>query len=319
MKLKCAILDDYQQVALTMADWSAIAGRVEVFAMSQHFTDEAELAVHLQDCDMLVIMRERTPITATLLARLPKLKLLITSGMRNASIDLAAAEQRGIVVCGTASGSAAPMELTWALLLGLAKHTVAENAGLRNNGPWQQALGVTLQGKTLGLLGLGKIGSQMARVAQAFGMRVLAWSQNLTAERAGQQGVALAESKLALFEQSDFVSVHLVLSERSRGLVGRDELAAMKPSAYLINTSRAVIVDQAALIEALQQQRIAGAGLDVFEVEPLPADDIFRRLPNVLATPHLGYVADDNYRIYFREAIEDIEAFLAGQPLRRLG
>lgn len=319
MKLKCAILDDYQQVALTMADWSAIAGRVEVFAMSQHFTDEVELAVHLQDCDMLVIMRERTPITATLLARLPKLKLLITSGMRNASIDLAAAEQRGIVVCGTASGSAAPMELTWALLLGLAKHTVAENAGLRNNGPWQQALGVTLQGKTLGLLGLGKIGSQMAKVAQAFGMRVLAWSQNLTAERAGQQGVALAESKLALFEQSDFVSVHLVLSERSRGLVGRDELAAMKPSAYLINTSRAAIVDQAALIEALQQQRISGAGLDVFEVEPLPADDIFRRLPNVLATPHLGYVADDNYRIYFREAIEDIEAFLAGQPLRRLG
>ncbi|CAI1620050.1 D-2-hydroxyacid dehydrogenase family protein [Serratia plymuthica] len=319
MKLKCAILDDYQQVALAMADWSAIAERVEVFAMSQHFTDEAELAVHLQDCDMLVIMRERTPITATLLARLPKLKLLITSGMRNASIDLAAAEQRGIVVCGTASGSAAPMELTWALLLGLAKHTVAENAGLRNNGPWQQALGVTLQGKTLGLLGLGKIGSQMARVAQAFGMRVLAWSQNLTAERAGQQGVALAESKRALFEQSDFVSVHLVLSERSRGLVGRDELAAMKPSAYLINTSRAAIVDQAALIEALQQQRIAGAGLDVFEVEPLPMDDIFRRLPNVLATPHLGYVADDNYRIYFREAIEDIEAFLAGQPLRRLG
>ncbi|MBI6137744.1 D-2-hydroxyacid dehydrogenase family protein [Serratia plymuthica] len=318
MKLKCAILDDYQQVALTMADWSAIAERVEVFAMSQHFTDEAELAVHLQDCDMLVIMRERTPITATLLARLPKLKLLITSGMRNASIDLAAAEQRGIVVCGTASGSAAPMELTWALLLGLAKHTVAENAGLRNNGPWQQAIGVTLQGKTLGLLGLGKIGSQMAKVAQAFGMRVLAWSQNLTAERAGQQGVALAESKLALFEQSDFVSVHLVLSERSRGLVGRDELAAMKPSAYLINTSRAAIVDQAALIEALQQQRIAGAGLDVFEVEPLPMDDIFRRLPNVLATPHLGYVADDNYRIYFREAIEDIEAFLAGQPLRRL-
>ncbi|WP_199635570.1 D-2-hydroxyacid dehydrogenase family protein [Serratia sp. PAMC26656] len=318
MKLKCAIIDDYQQVALTMADWSTIAERVEVFAMSQHFTDEAELAVHLQDCDMLVIMRERTPITATLLARLPKLKLLITSGMRNASIDLAAAEQRGIVVCGTASGSAAPMELTWALLLGLAKHTVAENTGLRNNGPWQQAIGVTLHGKTLGLLGLGKIGSQMARVAQAFGMRVLAWSQNLTAEKAGQLGVALAESKRALFEQSDFVSVHLVLSERSRGLVGRDELAAMKPSAYLINTSRAAIVDQAALIEALQQQRIAGAGLDVFEVEPLPMDDIFRRLPNVLATPHLGYVADDNYRIYFREAIEDIEAFLAGQPLRRL-
>jgi len=318
MKLKCAILDDYQQVALGMADWSAIADRVEVFAMSQHFTDEAELAVHLQDCDILVIMRERTPITASLLVRLPKLKLVITSGMRNASVDLAAAAQRGVVVCGTASGSAAPMELTWALLLGLAKHIVPENAGLRNNGPWQQALGVTLQGKTLGLMGLGKIGSQMAVVAQAFGMRVVAWSQNLTAEKAAQQGVHLVESKQALFEQSDFVSVHLVLSERTRGLVGQQELQAMKKTAYLINTSRAAIVDRAALIDALQNQRIAGAGLDVFEVEPLPLDDIFRRLPNVLATPHLGYVADENYGIYFREAIEDIVAFLANEPIRRL-
>jgi len=319
MKLKCAILDDYQQVALTMADWPAIADRVEAFAISRHFSDEAELAVHLQDCDILVVMRERTPITATLLARLPKLKLLITSGMRNAAIDLAAAAERGVVVCGTASGSAAPMELTWALLLGLAKHIVPESAGLRSNGPWQLGLGVTLQGKTLGLLGLGKIGSQMAAVAQAFGMRVLAWSQNLTAEKARQAGAELAPSKRVLFEQSDFVSIHLVLSERSRGLVGRDELAAMKASAYLINTSRAAIVDQAALAAVLQQGKIAGAGLDVFETEPLPADDIFRRLPNVLATPHLGYVADDNYRTYFREAVEDIAAFLAGEPIRRLG
>ncbi|WP_017891991.1 D-2-hydroxyacid dehydrogenase family protein [Serratia sp. S4] len=318
MKLKCAILDDYQQVALSMADWSALGDRVEVFSIGQHFSDEAELAVHLQDCDILVIMRERTPITATLLARLPQLKLLITSGMRNASIDLAAAAQRGVIVSGTASGSAAPMELSWALLLGLAKHMVPESVGLRNNGPWQQAVGVTLQGKTLGLLGLGKIGSQMAVVAQAFGMRVLAWSQNLTAERAAEVGVTLAASKQALFEQSDFVSVHLVLSERSRGLVGRPELQAMKKTAYLINTSRAAIVDRNALIDALQQGQIAGAGLDVFEVEPLPSDDIFRQLPNVLATPHLGYVADSNYQIYFREAIENIEAFIAGVPLRQL-
>ncbi|MEX3171002.1 D-2-hydroxyacid dehydrogenase family protein [Serratia quinivorans] len=318
MKLKCAILDDYQQVALSMADWSALGDRVEVFSIGQHFSDEAELAVHLQDCDILVIMRERTPITATLLARLPQLKLLITSGMRNASIDLAAAAQRGVIVCGTASGSAAPMELSWALLLGLAKHMVPESVGLRNNGPWQQAVGVTLQGKTLGLLGLGKIGSQMAVVAQAFGMRVLAWSQNLTAERAAEVGVTLAASKQALFEQSDFVSVHLVLSERSRGLVGRPELQAMKKTAYLINTSRAAIVDRSALIDALQQGQIAGAGLDVFEVEPLPSDDIFRQLPNVLATPHLGYVADSNYQIYFREAIENIEAFIAEEPIRRL-
>ncbi|CAI1519530.1 Glycerate dehydrogenase [Serratia quinivorans] len=318
MKLKCAILDDYQQVALSMADWSALGDRVEVFSIGQHFSDEAELAVHLQDCDILVIMRERTPITASLLARLPRLKLLITSGMRNASIDLAAAAQRGVIVCGTASGSAAPMELTWALLLGLAKHMVPESVGLRNNGPWQQAVGVTLQGKTLGLLGLGKIGSQMAVVAQAFGMRVLAWSQNLTAERAAEVGGTLAASKQALFEQSDFVSIHLVLSERSRGLVGRPELQAMKKTAYLINTSRAAIVDRSALIDALQQGQIAGAGLDVFEVEPLPSDDIFRQLPNVLATPHLGYVADSNYQIYFREAIENIEAFIAGVPLRQL-
>lgn len=318
MKLKCAILDDYQQVALSMADWSALGDRVEVFSIGQHFGDEAELAVHLQDCDILVIMRERTPITATLLTRLPQLKLLITSGMRNASIDLAAAAQRGVIVCGTASGSAAPMELSWVLLLGLAKHLVPENHGLRHNGPWQQTLGVTLQGKTLGLLGLGKIGSQMAVVAQAFGMRVLAWSQNLTAERAAEVGVTLAASKQALFEQSDFVSVHLVLSERSRGLVGRPELQAMKKTAYLINTSRAAIIDRSALIDALQQGQIAGAGLDVFEVEPLPSDDIFRQLPNVLATPHLGYVADSNYQIYFREAIENIEAFIAEEPIRRL-
>ncbi|HCV63860.1 MAG TPA: hydroxyacid dehydrogenase [Serratia sp.] len=319
MKLKCAILDDYQQVALAMADWSVIADRVEVFSFSQHFSDEAELAVHLQDCDIVVVMRERTPMTATLLARLPKLKLLITSGMRNASIDLAAAAKHGIIVSGTASGSAAPMELSWALLLGLAKHLVPENHGLRHNGPWQQAVGVTLQGKTLGLLGLGKIGSKMAVVAQAFGMRVLAWSQNLTAERAGEVGVTRAESKQALFEQSDFVSVHLVLSERSRGLVGQPELQAMKKTAYLINTSRAAIVDRSALIDALQQGQIAGAGLDVFEIEPLPANDIFRHLPNVLATPHLGYVADSNYQVYFREAIENIEAFIAGEPLRQLG
>lgn len=318
MKLKCAILDDYQQVALNMADWSAIADRVEVFAINQHFTDEAELAVHLQDCDILVIMRERTPMTATLLARLPKLQLLITSGMRNASIDLAAAAQRGVVVCGTDSGSAAPMELSWALLLGLAKHLVPENDGLRHNGPWQQSLGVTLQGKTLGLLGLGKIGRQMAVVAHAFGMKVQAWSQNLTADKANEVGVTLAESKQVLFEQSDFVSIHLLLSDRSRGLVGQQELKAMKKTAYLINTSRAAIVDRTALIDALQHGQIAGAGLDVFEVEPLPADDIFRQLPTVLATPHLGYVADSNYQTYFREALEDIVAFLADEPIRRL-
>lgn len=263
-------------------------------------------------------MRERTPFTAALLSRLPKLQLLITSGMRNASIDLPAATRQGVTVCGTASGSEAPMELTWALILGLARHLVVESSGLRDNGPWQQRVGITLHGKTLGLLGLGKIGSQMAKVAQAFGMNVVAWSQNLTQERAQEFGVQLAGSKQALLAASDFVSVHLVLSDRSRGLLDRQALAQMKSSAFLINTSRAAIVDQAALIEALQTGQIAGAGLDVFEIEPLPADHPLRSLPNVLATPHLGYVADDNYRTYFREAIADIQAFIVGEPVRKL-
>lgn len=319
MTLKCAILDDYQGVALSMADWSALDGQVEVFALREHITDEAQLVSRIQDCDILVIMRERTPVTAALLSRLPQLKLLITSGMRNASIDLAAATRQGVTVCGTASGSEAPMELTWALILGLAKHLVVESAGLRDNGPWQQQVGITLHGKTLGLLGLGKIGSQMAKVAQAFGMQVIAWSQNLTLARAQALGVQWAESKQALLAASDFVSVHLVLSERTRGLIDQPAFEQMKPGAFLINTSRAAIVDQQALIEALESGRIAGAGLDVFEQEPLPADHLLRSLPNVLATPHLGYVADNNYRTYFREAIEDIQAFIAGEPIRKLG
>lgn len=318
MKLKCAILDDYQGVALTMADWSVLGEQVEVFCLREHIDDEDQLVSRIKDCEIVVIMRERTPFTAALLARLPKLQLLITSGMRNASIDLPAAARHGVTVCGTASGSEAPMELTWALILGLAKHLVAESSGLRANGPWQQHVGITLHGKTLGLLGLGKIGGQMVKVAQAFGMNVVAWSQNLTAERAQEFGVQLAESKQALLAASDFVSVHLVLSDRSRGLIDRQALAQMKNSAFLINTSRAAIVDQQALVEALQTGQIAGAGLDVFEVEPLPADHPLRRLPNVLATPHVGYVADDNYRTYFREAIADIQAFIASEPLRKL-
>lgn len=319
MKLKCAVLDDYQGVALSMADWSALGEQVDVFSLREHIDDEDQLVSRISDCEIVVIMRERTPFTGALLSRLPKLQLLITSGMRNASIDLPAATRQGVTVCGTAGGSEAPMELTWALILGLAKHLVAENSGLRANGPWQQHVGVTLHGKTLGLLGLGKIGGQMAKVAQAFGMNVVAWSQNLTAERAQEFGVQLAESKQALLAVSDFVSVHLVLSDRSRGLIDRQALAQMKNSAFLINTSRAAIVDQQALVEALQSGQIAGAGLDVFEVEPLPADHPLRRLPNVLATPHVGYVADDNYRTYFREAIADIQAFIAGEPLRKLG
>lgn len=318
MPLQCRILDDYQNVALSLAGWQALAPQVECRALTEHISDEDELVAQLQDAEIVVIMRERTPFSAALFARLPKLKLLITSGMRNASVDLAAAREHGVTVCGTGSGSTAPVELTWALILGLARHLVTENNALRQNGPWQSTVGTGLSGKRLGLLGLGKIGQKVALIAQAFGMEVSAWSQNLTAERAAEHRVELAASKEALLKTSDVVSVHLVLSGRTRRLLGAPELALMKPDALLINTSRAAIVDQSALLHALQTGQIAGAGLDVFETEPLPPADPFRTLPNVLATPHLGYVSDGNYQAYFREAVEDIQAFLAGNPVRTL-
>jgi phosphoglycerate dehydrogenase-like enzyme len=318
MPMQCLILDDYQNVALSLAGWQALAPQVECRALTEHISDEDQLVAQLQDAEIVVIMRERTPFSAALFARLPKLRLLVTSGMRNASVDLAAARENGVTVCGTGSGSTAPVELTWALILGLARHLVTENNALRHNGPWQSTVGTGLSGKRLGLLGLGKIGQKVALIAQAFGMEVSAWSQNLTAERAAEHGVELAASKEALLKTSDVVSVHLVLSERTRGLLGAPELALMKPDALLINTSRAAIVDQPALLHALQTGQIAGAGLDVFETEPLPPGDPFRVLPNVLATPHLGYVSDGNYQAYFREAVEDIQAFLAGNPVRTL-
>jgi phosphoglycerate dehydrogenase-like enzyme len=306
-------LDDYQDVALTVADW----GRLDVESIRWHIDPEDALVDALRDFEVVVVMRERTPMTASLLARLPKLRLLVTTGMRNASIDLAAAAEHGIVVCGTASHSEPPVELTWALILGLARHVVTENNALRA-GKWQVTVGADLAGRTLGLVGLGKIGSRVAAIGRAFGMNVLAWSQNLTPERAEAAGATLV-SKDELLAASDFVSVHVVLSDRTRGLLDADALARMKPTAYLINTSRAAVVDQQALITALDEGRIAGAGLDVFDVEPLPERHPFRKLPNVLATPHLGYVSERNYAGYFREAVEDIEAFLAGSPIRVLG
>lgn len=318
MPLQCRILDDYQNVSLSLADWRSLAPQVECQALTEHIADENTLAETLKDADIVVIMRERTPFTAALFTRLPKLKLLITSGMRNASIDLAAAKKHGVTVCGTGSGQSAPVELTWALILGLARHLMTENNAFRHNGSWQSTLGFGLSGKRLGLLGLGKIGQKMAHIAQAFGMDVCAWSQNLTAERAAEQGVTLCASKEELLQTSDVVSIHLVLGERTRGLLGAQELAQMKPSALLINTSRAAIVDQPALLSALQKGVIAGAGLDVFDVEPLPADHPFKTQPNLLATPHLGYVSDGNYQVYFTEAVEDIQAFLAGKPVRVL-
>jgi phosphoglycerate dehydrogenase-like enzyme len=312
--MRCAILDDYQGVALGLADWSA----VEATSFPEHFDSADDLAEAIADCEIVVIMRERTPFPAEVFARLPQLKLLITSGMRNAAIDLAAAASHGVTVCGTASSSTPPVELTWALLLGLARDVVTETTAMRDGGPWQSTVGADLSGSTLGLLGLGKIGSQVARIGLAFGMDVVAWSQHLTKQRAAEVGVRLAGSKQELLAQADFVSIHLVLSDRTRGLLGPADLAVMRPTAYLINTSRSAIVDQAALAEALRVGAIAGAGLDVFEIEPLPADSVWRSLPNVLATPHLGYVTRANYQRYFAEAVEDIAAFSAGTPIRVL-
>ncbi|WP_405873135.1 D-2-hydroxyacid dehydrogenase family protein [Streptomyces sp. NBC_00005] len=319
MRLRCAVLDDFQDAALRSADWTPLQDRVEVVVHREHIVDEDELAAVLADFDIVVTLRERVPFPASLLDRLPRLKLLVASGMRNSVIDVAAAERGGVTVCGTASSSTPPVELTWALLLGLARGLVTENNSLRSGGPWQQTVGADLHGRRLGLLGLGKIGSRVAQVGLAFGMHVSAWSQNLTKERADEVGVELAASKEELLENSDFVSIHLALGDRTRGLLGATELALLKPTAYLVNTSRAAIVDQDALLAALHEGRIAGAGVDVFDVEPLPAGHPMRTAPRLLATPHLGYVSQANYATYYSHAVEDIQAFLVGEPVRRLG
>ncbi|WP_351228131.1 D-2-hydroxyacid dehydrogenase family protein [Streptomyces sp. NPDC002133] len=319
MRLRCAVLDDFQSVATTVVDWSPVTDDVDVVTFPEHCGSEDELVAVLADFDIAVTLRERVPFPATVFARLPRLKLLVASGMRNSVIDFAAAERHGVTVCGTASSSVPPVEMTWALLLGLARGIVAESTALRSGGPWQSTLGADLHGRRLGLLGLGKIGGRVAQIGLAFGMDVVAWSQNLTKERADEVGTGLAASKEELLETSDFVSVHLALSDRTRGLLGAAELGLMRPTGYLINTSRAAIVDQDALLAALRDGTIAGAGVDVFDIEPLPADHPMRTAPRLLATPHLGYVTRDNYRTYYGHAVEDIQAFLAGSPVRRLG
>jgi phosphoglycerate dehydrogenase-like enzyme len=318
MKLRCAVLDDFQDVATTLADWSPVLDQVEVTGFTRHFADEDELVAAVFDFDVIITLRERVPFPASLIARLPRLRLLIASGMRNSVIDYAAAAEHGVTVCGTDSASTPPVELTWALLLGLARNVVGESNALRAGGPWQSTVGADLHGSRLGLIGLGKIGARVAAVGAAFGMEVVAWSRNLTDERAAAVGAERVE-KGELLAGSDFVSVHVVLNEGTRGLIGAAELAAMKPSAYLINTSRSAIVDQEALLAALHDGRIAGAGVDVFDTEPLPADHPMRTAPRLLATPHLGYVSQANYRTYFGQAVEDIQAYLAGAPIRRLG
>ncbi|MBB6627294.1 D-2-hydroxyacid dehydrogenase family protein [Nocardioides sp. KIGAM211] len=315
--MRCVILDDYQGVATSYADWTALDG-VATTVVREHLDGEDAVAAALANAEVVVVMRERTPLTASLLARLPALRLVVTSGMRNASIDLAACRARGITVCGTGSSPTPPVELTWALLLGLARGLGPEGAAFRDGGPWQSTVGADLAGAVLGVVGLGKIGSRVAAIGQAFGMDVVAWSPHLTEERAAAAGVRRATTLHGLLGASDVVTLHLVLSERTRGLLGAAELAAMRPTAYLLNTSRAGLVDTPALLDALAERRIAGAGLDVFDTEPLPVDDPLRSLPNVLATPHLGYVTAGNYRTYFTEAVEDVAAWLAGEPVRLL-
>ncbi|MFG3397708.1 D-2-hydroxyacid dehydrogenase family protein [Streptomyces parvus] len=319
MKLRCAVIEDFQSVATTVVDWSAVTDDVEIVTFTEHLATVDEAVAALDGFDIVVTLRERVPFPAELFARLPRLRLLVASGMRNSVIDFDAARRHGVEVCGTASSSTPPVELTWALLLGLARGIVPEATALRTGGPWQSTLGADLHGRTLGLLGLGKIGARVAQVGLAFGMDVVAWSRNLTKERTDEVGVTLAASKEELLAGSDFVSVHLALGERTRGLIGAAELARMRPTAYLINTSRAAIVDTDALLAALNAGTIAGAATDVFDVEPLPADDPVRSTPRLLATPHLGYVSRANYETYYGQAVEDIRAFLDGQPVRRLG
>jgi phosphoglycerate dehydrogenase-like enzyme len=313
--LKVAILDDYQGVALSMGDWGRLAD-AEVRVFRDYLPDVDARAEALRDFEVIVAMRERTPFPAALLRRLPNLKLLITTGARNAAIDIAAAKEQGIVVCGTRIQGTPTAELTWGLIIGLVRNIAVEDKAIREGG-WQTGLGPGLAGKVLGIVGLGNLGTRVAAVGRAFGMEVIAWSMNLTAEAAEKAGARLV-SKEALFAEADVVTIHYVLSDRSRGLVGAKDLGLMKPTAYLINTSRGPIVDEAALIEALEGGRIAGAGLDVFDREPLPVDHPIRRLPNTLLTPHLGYVSSDNYRLFYGDAVEDIESFLAGEPMRVL-
>lgn len=316
MAVQIAVIDDWQDVARDVVDWSVLDSLGEVAFVHDYPADNATLAQRLGRYQVICVMRERTRFDEDLLKRLPNLKLLVTGGMRNAALDMQAAAKLGIKVCGTDSYKHAAPELTWALIMAATRNLVNEANALRA-GRWQQGLGGDLHGKTLGILGLGSIGQRVAQFGQVFGMQVIAWSENLTAERAGQVGVTYV-SKQELFEQADVLSVHLVLSERSRGLVDAQALGWMKPTALLVNTARGPIVDEAALIKALQKQQIAGAALDVFEQEPLPAMHPFRTLDNVLATPHVGYVSRQNYEQFFSQMIEDIQAWTAGNPIRAL-
>ena len=315
MALRCAILDDYQNVALTFADWSKVKGDVEIRVFNEHLGSQDKVIAALKGFAIVCAMRERTAFPRAVIEALPDLKLLITTGMRNASIDLVAAKARGVVVCGTSAFGNATAAIAVGLMLELTRHIGYENARLKAGAVWQTTIGLDLEGMTLGLLGLGKLGSRVAAIGKALGMNLIAWSQNLTPERCQEVGVEYV-SRDDLFRRADFLSIHLQLSPRTRGLIGARELGLMKPSAFLINTSRGPIVDEAALLAALRDKKIAGAGLDVFDTEPLPLDHPLRKMNNVVLTPHLGYVSEQNYRHYFAGVVEDIRGFLDGKPVR---
>jgi len=313
---KVVVLDDYQDVARGLGSWEQLADTIELTVLHEHVDDTEELVARLAGAQVVVAMRERTPFDQRRLERLTDLRLLVTTGMTNAAIDLQAARDLGITVCGTASPPAPPAELTWALILAITRNVCREDRAVRAGG-WQHTIGPELAGRTLGVIGMGRLGSRVAAFGKAFGMRLLAWSANLdpaAAEAAGAEPV----SKQELLGDSDVVTLHLRLSDRTRGIIAAPDFAMMRPTAYLVNTSRGPLVDEPALVEALRSGRIAGAGLDVFDTEPLPADHPLRSLPNVVVTPHLGYVSTGGYQTYFREAVEDIAAWLEGSPVRVL-
>jgi phosphoglycerate dehydrogenase-like enzyme len=307
-KSQIAVLDDYQNLALESADWSVLRDRADISVFRNHLADPEAVRERLLPFDVVCVMRERTPLLRNLIERLPNLKLIASTGPVNAAIDVVAAAERGIAVVHTGYTSAPTIEFTWALILASARNIVTESNSVRSGG-WQQTVGTDLRGKTLGVLGLGRIGSEVARIGNAFGMKLIAWSQNMTSEAAGAAGAALA-SKEQLFEQADILTIHLVLSGRTRGLIGAAELGRMKPTARLINASRGPIVDEQALIGALKNRQIAGAAVDVFDIEPLPASHPFRTLDNVLATPHIGYVSDGLYKTFYEDTVSNIRKWL---------
>ena len=318
-KHRCAILDDYQSVALKMADWSKVAGDLEIKVFNAPLGGPEAVARALEGFEIICAMRERTPFPGQLIEALPDLRLLVTTGMVNRAIDLDAAKARNVMVCGTPSFGNPTTGIAWGLILELTRRIGFENARLKGGALWQSVVGTDMEGLTLGVIGLGKLATRVAEVGKAFRMKVVAWSQNITPERAQAAGVEYAASKEDLLRQADIVSIHIPLTPKSRGLIGASELGLMKPSGLLINTSRGPIVEEAALLAALRGKKIAGAGFDVYDVEPLPLDHPLRKLDNVVLTPHLGYASQQNYRAYFAGVVDDIRGFLDGKPVRVLG